>query len=88
MAMTERDVTARRAAYTIKEVCALTGLGRDGVYRAINEGRLRARKFGKRTLILDPDLYGFLEALPRLGSEATNPLKSTDCADVPSWRQW
>ena len=87
MAMIERNVTGRRAAYTIKEVCALTGLGRDGVYRAINEGRLRARKFGKRTLILDPDLYGFLESLPTLSAEATNPLKSTDCADVPSWRQ-
>jgi excisionase family DNA binding protein len=86
MTTIDRNVTGRRAAYTIKEVCALTGLGRDGVYRAINEGRLRARKFGKRTLVLDPDLHGFLESLPALGA-ATNPLKSTDCADVPFWRQ-
>ena len=68
MAMIERSVSDRKAAYTIKEVCALTGLGRDGIYRAISEGRLRARKFGKRTLVLDPDLYGFLEALPQMGA--------------------
>jgi len=53
-----------RGALTIDEVSARIGIGRDGVYRAINEGQLRARKFGKRTLILATDLDAFLEALP------------------------
>jgi excisionase family DNA binding protein len=66
----ERNVPGRRAAYTIEETCALTGLGRDGIYKAINEHRLRARKFGKRTLITHTDLYGFLESLPTLGAAA------------------
>jgi len=53
-----------RGALAIDEVSARIGIGRDGVYRAINEGQLRARKFGKRTLILATDLDAFLEALP------------------------
>jgi excisionase family DNA binding protein len=52
------------AAYSINEACEVIGLGRDGVYRAISEGKLRARKFGKRTLILRGDLDAFLQALP------------------------
>jgi excisionase family DNA binding protein len=55
-----------RVAHSIAEVCAATGLGRDGVYNAINAGRLTARKFGRRTVILDHDLRAFLDALPKL----------------------
>jgi len=54
-------------AYSIPQVMARLGLGRDGVYRAINEGKLPARKFGKRTLITERDIQSFLESLPRLG---------------------
>jgi excisionase family DNA binding protein len=52
------------AAYSINEAADVIGLGRDGIYRAISEGRLRARKFGKRTLILRTDAEAFLQALP------------------------
>jgi excisionase family DNA binding protein len=55
-----------RSALTIDEAAARIGIGRDGVYRAINEGLLRARKFGKRTLILARDLDAFLDSLPEL----------------------
>jgi len=55
-----------RSALTVAEVMARTGIGRDGVYRAINDGQLVARKFGKRTLILTTDLDAFLEALPHV----------------------
>jgi excisionase family DNA binding protein len=69
--MAQSNVIGRhKVAHTINEVSAQTGIGRDGIYKAINEGRLRARKFGKRTLILDSDLHGFLEALPTLGTAA------------------
>jgi excisionase family DNA binding protein len=60
----------RKVAHSINEVCAQTGVGRDGIYRAINEGRLRARKFGRRTVILESDLQSFLEGLPTLGAVA------------------
>jgi excisionase family DNA binding protein len=60
----QAQYTARRA-YSIAETCALTGLGRDTVYTAIRDGRLAARKLGRRTLITDDDLRQFLAGLPR-----------------------
>src|SRR5262249_31190550 len=51
-------------ALTIPEACAASRVGRTILYRAINEGRLVARKLGKRTLILRSDLRQFLAALP------------------------
>jgi Helix-turn-helix domain len=59
-----------RAAHSIPEVCAATGLGRDSVYAAIRTGKLIARKYGRRTVVLDDDMRAFLEALPKLGSAA------------------
>jgi excisionase family DNA binding protein len=56
-----------RRAHSIAEACALTGLGRDGIYAAIRDGHLVARKFGRRTLITDDDLRQFLAGLPRAG---------------------
>ena len=63
-----QDITdTGRRAYSIEEMCALTGLGRDAVYTAIRNGRLVARKLGRRTLITDDDLRQFLAGLPRAG---------------------
>jgi excisionase family DNA binding protein len=56
------------AAYSIPEVMARVGVGRDKLYCLIREGRLPARKLGRKTLILASDLEAFLEALPRLGA--------------------
>jgi excisionase family DNA binding protein len=53
-----------REALNIAEVCAAAGIGRTKVYEAISEGRLKARKCGKRTLVLTADLRDFLAALP------------------------
>jgi excisionase family DNA binding protein len=58
--------TSRKRAYSIKSAAEVIGAGRDGVYEAIRSGRLRARKFGRRTLILDEDLTAFLRSLPDL----------------------
>ena len=58
------------AAYSIPEVMARVGVGRDKLYRLIREGKLPARKLGRKTLILASDLEAFLEALPRLGAAA------------------
>jgi excisionase family DNA binding protein len=66
MASTNQRVPAERAAYSIPEVCSLTGLGRDTVYRAIRERRLVGRKLGRRTLVTNIDLQKFLNALPRM----------------------
>jgi excisionase family DNA binding protein len=64
------SIATNRAAYSIAETLALTGLGRDKLYRLINSGELVARKSGRRTLILASDLQHFLEALPKMGTAA------------------
>ena len=49
-----------RVSYSIEEVCLATGLGRTKIYEAINKGALRAKKHGKRTLVLKTDLDAFV----------------------------
>jgi excisionase family DNA binding protein len=51
-------------AYSIDEVCKAAKLGRTSVYAAIKAGELKARKLGRRTLILHDDLIAFLNGLP------------------------
>ena len=65
--MLQNTTEIRRRAHSIEETCALTGLGREIVYRAIRDGHLVARKLGRRTLITDDDLRQFLAGLPRAG---------------------
>ena len=57
-----------RAAFSIAEVSAQTGISRDTVYGAIRSGQLVARKIGRRTLITQKDLARFLARLPRTGA--------------------
>ena len=60
--------TPIRRAYSIPEVMCILGLCRDSVYKLIREGRLRARKIGRRTVVLETDIQAFLEELPALGA--------------------
>jgi len=53
-----------REGLSVPEACIVAGLGRTTIYEAISEGRLKARKCGKRTLVLRADLCDFLAALP------------------------
>lgn len=52
--------------YSIPDVSVKTGLGKTTVYKAISEGRLKARKLGNRTLILASELDSFLASLPAI----------------------
>jgi len=38
-------------AYSIKEACRVSSIGRTRIYALINEGRLKATKVGRRTLV-------------------------------------
>ena len=49
---------------TVREACELLGFGKTCFYRAIREGRLPARKWGKRTIIMRTDIDMFLDNLP------------------------
>ena len=49
---------------TIAEVCTKARARRTSVYAAIRSGQLRARKNGRRTIVLAADLRAWLEQLP------------------------
>ena len=54
----------QREGLSIGEACGIAGIGRTKIYEAIAEGKLKARKYGKRTIILRHDLNAFLLSLP------------------------
>jgi excisionase family DNA binding protein len=58
-----------RKSFTIPEVIRDTGTSRTTIYEEIKAGRLKARKLGRRTLILADDLQNWLAALPSMKSE-------------------
>jgi excisionase family DNA binding protein len=49
---------------SIDETCVFTGFGKTKIYQAINEGRLAAKKYGHRTIVLRQAAQDFLAALP------------------------
>ena len=55
-----------KRAHLINSAAESIGAGRDAVYKAIRSGLLKARKYGRRTLILDEDPTAFLRSLPEL----------------------
>jgi excisionase family DNA binding protein len=54
----------QREGLSVHEASVVADIGRTRLYDAIADGILRARKHGKRTLILRSDLLEFLKALP------------------------
>jgi excisionase family DNA binding protein len=62
----QRATEIQRRAFTIHEFAARNGIGKDKAYSEVREGRLRARKLGKRTLILDTDEQAWRDSLPLL----------------------
>ncbi len=59
-----------KLAYTIDEAVKAGAGGRTKIYEAIKAGELKARKRGKRTVILAPDLLQYLESLPDFRDQA------------------
>lgn len=48
----------------IPDAISRSGLGRTALYNALKEGRILARKAGRRTVISASSLHSYLEALP------------------------
>lgn len=48
-------------AYSIREACHISSLGRTRLYQLIAEGRLEVRKIGRRTLIPADSLRALIE---------------------------
>jgi hypothetical protein len=61
-----------KLAYTIDELvdegAGPGGPKRTKIYQDIKEGKLKARKAGRRTLILADDYRAYLQALPEAGA--------------------
>ena len=53
---------------TVPEAAKVAGVGRSTVYEELASGRLKARKLGRRTIILEADLRDWLAALPAMKS--------------------
>ena len=53
-------------ALSLKDCTDETGIGLNALYDAVRDGSLKARKLGRRTIILRADLEAYLNALPAL----------------------
>ena len=59
--MNTANTTIEPLAYSIREACRISSLGRTRLYQLIGEGRLEARKIGTRTLIPAASLRALIE---------------------------
>jgi excisionase family DNA binding protein len=66
--MLPHDLNLTKIAYSVNELLAILPLGRTSLYDAIKKGKLRATKFGKKTLFLAPDIAAFLAGLPSINN--------------------
>ena len=57
-----------RPIVSISEACAIAGIGRTSLYKAIRAGALRAIKIGRRTLLLQDDIRQWLEGMPAVAA--------------------
>ena len=53
--------TIEPLAYSVKEACRVSSIGRTRLYQLIAEGRLEARKIGRRTIIPAESLRALIE---------------------------
>jgi hypothetical protein len=60
----------RRLAWTIDTFSNASGICRSVLYQDIRDGKLRAVKRGRATLILDHDGHSYLNSLPAIDAKA------------------
>ena len=59
-------IPAAKGGHSVDDIIEGYGLCRSTIYKAIGSGTLRARKLGRRTVILDADLRAWLDGLPAI----------------------
>jgi len=55
---------------TVADFCDLYSIGKTSLYREVNAGRLKIRKFGAATRIARADAQAWADALPVIEGEA------------------
>ena len=60
-----------KLSLSVEEVIIVTGIGRTTIYSLLASGELKARKIGKRTVILKDDLTEFLKNLQSYPQKST-----------------
>jgi excisionase family DNA binding protein len=66
IAMDARINTDIHEVNTLDEVGEILRSGKTKVYEEINDGRLKARKLGRKTVVLGDDLREYIEELPNM----------------------
>ena len=56
--------TTESGAFTVNEFLQWARIGRTAAYQQIQQGHLKTRKLGRKTLILRSDAEAWLNALP------------------------
>lgn len=64
--MNDLNRQLRAEGLSLVEASAISGIGRTKLYEAISQGKLKARKWGSRTIVLRSDLLRFLDSLPEV----------------------
>lgn len=62
----------QKAAFTVREVAHQGAMSERQVYRLLKDGKLKARKQGRKTLILSEDFRAWLDTLPLARLEGAN----------------
>jgi Helix-turn-helix domain len=57
-------IRMNKLAYSIPDLRDVVGLSKTKAFEEIASGKLRARKIGRRTVVLAEDLVDYLESLP------------------------
>ena len=63
------DLEINKVAYSIKSAQKVLSIGNNSIYDELNSGRLKAKKFGKRTLIPAESLKQWLDSLEDYGAK-------------------
>jgi excisionase family DNA binding protein len=56
--------THTRGAMTVDEFCGWARIGRSKFYQEVQEGRIRLRKIGRKSVVIRQDAEAWLSSLP------------------------
>jgi len=68
----QKSVTQSKLAYSVEEISTQTTLSKAFVRNEITAGHLKARRFGRRVLVLNEDLQNYLRKVTNQNSEVIN----------------